>query len=515
MGKQLSLFLFLLLCLPILALPGACGHTQHQTFEVPVQRVSRTQQPSHLSTFARRGVWEPIRIKVYYGTLDITAPVKSKLMDAIKGSMNWFKNSLSVKPIQKPWKLGIKDCGDVVFTGPILTDSFDADFVLYVIADSVDNGLAGYATWCSSDAESNQPLTGVYYFNGLSHQDVSMEQIYATTIHEITHALVFSSDLYDFFRKSNGEKYKPTELFLEEIVRGRKMKKFLLPTVLEKARAGFSCSNLNGLELEADGDAGSVGVHWEKRVMYNDFMVADSDMYDVTYTDVTMGLFQDSGWYKVNYKYSNSQTWGYHKGCEFISEKCVQNGKTSFRSDFCTKKNTNSCDYLGLRKGYCDVMTHTTALPAPYQYFSEPKQGGSDAWLDYCPVVKPYSDGNCRDPATAKLVSKLNEAAGDTSRCLTGDYDKSKEWKHAGCYPVNCSGANAVLTIGTSTVTCPVSGGDVAVTGFKGTINCPPYSDLCRALPCVNNCHGFGYCEKSACVCQDGTSKCQQGFAGY
>lgn len=514
MARQLSLLLFLLLCLPILALPGACGHSQHQVFSVPSKSVSRAQSTSHLSAFSRRGFWEPIRIKVYYGALDITPDMKAKLTDAIKGAVNWFKNSLSVKPITKPWKLDMKVCGDVTFKGPILKDDINADFVLYVIADSVDNGLAGYATWCSADGTTNQPLSGVYYFNGLSHQDASMEQIYGTTIHEITHALVFSSDLYDFFLKPNGERYKPNELFLEEVIRGRKMKKFLLPTVLAKARAGFSCTSLNGVELEADGDSGSVGVHWEKRIMYNDFMVADSDMYDITYTDITMGLFQDSGWYQVTYKYSNSITWGYHKGCEFISKKCVENGKAS-SGDFCVAEDADSCDYLGVRKGYCDLTTHTTALPKPYQYFAQPTVGGSDPWLDYCPVVKPYSNGNCRDPSTVQVVSKLKETAGYTSRCLVGDYDKSRQWKHAGCYPVNCSGASAVLTIGSINVTCPASGGNVAVPGFKGTITCPPYSDLCRSLPCINNCHGFGYCENSACVCQDGTKKCQNGFEGY
>lgn len=43
------------------------------------------------------------------------------------------------------------------------------------------------------------------------------------------------------------------------------------------------------------GGRGSVGSNWNKRVIYNDFMVADSEIRDVLYSDITIPLLQDPG----------------------------------------------------------------------------------------------------------------------------------------------------------------------------------------------------------------------------
>lgn len=59
-----------------------------------------------------------------------------------------------------------------------------------------------------------------------------------------------------------------------------------------------------GLELEEAGGSGSAGSHWEKRLMRNDFMAADSAVDDTVYSDITMALFEDSGWYDVDYDYT-------------------------------------------------------------------------------------------------------------------------------------------------------------------------------------------------------------------
>ena len=38
---------------------------------------------------------------------------------------------------------------------------------------------------------------------------------------------------------------------------------------------------------------------------------------------MTLGLLEDSGWYKVDYKYSERVPWGYQKGCEFLEKSCI------------------------------------------------------------------------------------------------------------------------------------------------------------------------------------------------
>ena len=37
-------------------------------------------------------------------------------------------------------------------------------------------------------------------------------------------------------------------------------------------------------------------------------------------------------------------------------------------------------------KGYCNAGTYASNLPSEYQYFSNPKMGGSLEQADYCPL---------------------------------------------------------------------------------------------------------------------------------
>ena len=50
------------------------------------------------------------------------------------------------------------------------------------------------------------------------------------------------------------------------------------------------------------------------------------------------------------------------------------------------------------------------------------------------------------------------------------------------CYQIECDASNSqiIIKLGSSTVTCPTAGGTVsAPSGFKGSVECPKYSDLC------------------------------------
>lgn len=103
-------------------------------------------------------------------------------------------------------------------------------------------------------------------------------------------------------------------------VRGKYAKFLTTPKVRELARRHFGCSSLAGVELEDVGGKATVGKHWDKRMMYSDFMGPDIDMSDLVYSDITMAVFEDSGWYKVNYEYTTDLLWGFDEGCDFITE---------------------------------------------------------------------------------------------------------------------------------------------------------------------------------------------------
>ncbi|VDP44413.1 unnamed protein product [Heligmosomoides polygyrus] len=73
------------------------------------------------------------------------------------------------------------------------------------------------------------------------------------------------------------------------------------PRVREEARKYFNCPTLEGAEVENQGGPGTTGSHWEKRVLENEAMSGvATQVYAVS--RITLALFEDSGWYQVNYE---------------------------------------------------------------------------------------------------------------------------------------------------------------------------------------------------------------------
>ena len=55
-------------------------------------------------------------------------------------------------------------------------------------------------------------------------------------------------------------------------------------------------------------------------------------------SNLTLNLFNSSGWYEVNFSMAENLEWGKNKGCEFVVNKCVINKQKAF-SEFCDLPN--------------------------------------------------------------------------------------------------------------------------------------------------------------------------------
>jgi hypothetical protein len=74
-------------------------------------------------------------------------------------------------------------------------------------------------------------------------------------------------------------------------------------------------------ESEDDVVANGASSHWEKRMVNNEFMAAAIPMNPVR-SGLTLALFEDMGWYSVNYAQAEALKWGQSKGCNFVSSRC-------------------------------------------------------------------------------------------------------------------------------------------------------------------------------------------------
>lgn len=65
-------------------------------------------------------------------------------------------------------------------------------------------------------------------------------------------------------------------LVFEETIRGKVTNVIAFPTILSVAREHYGCPTLTGMPLENGGEGGSIGSHWEKEAILNEFMIANS-----------------------------------------------------------------------------------------------------------------------------------------------------------------------------------------------------------------------------------------------
>jgi leishmanolysin len=115
------------------------------------------------------------------------------------------------------------------------------------------------------------------------------------------------------------------------------------------------------------------------------------------YSRLTLALLEDTGWYEVNYEYATPMNYGQKAGCDFINAPCIlkHSGKATNQVT-CFKDLPDYCEYNGLQGGPCDLRTGLSNIPAPFQYFSDTTKGAQDHLMDACPVVRAYSNRNCR-----------------------------------------------------------------------------------------------------------------------
>ena len=332
---------------------------------------------------------------------------------------------------------------------------------------------------------SNRPYGGVLYINTNLNFNKGNTNQYLKNIllHEITHILVFHPYFFTALKLNQTEGSNSY---------------IISPKAVAKAREHFDCSSITRIPLENQGGTGSVGSHWESRYMLGDYMIS-TDYPDQAISDITLGLFEDSGFYKVNYYSGGLFKFGKGKGCGFmdVSKKCIENEKATFE-EFCDTANAAMCSSSRTLKSSCYLTTYTSSIPTAYQYFSDPRKGGFPA-ADYCPVPyqahssSTYFSNHCQI-GSSSLSSEYNEKIGFDSFCFMSSILPSSSTTSTSqipiCYEVRCDADNNqfTVTIGSSEIACPTEGGTVnAPSGFTGSIVCPKYSDICLSDGSVCN----------------------------
>jgi hypothetical protein len=374
---------------------------------------------------------------------------------------------------------------------------------------SGQNNILSSASFCAIDAEGDKrPTAGFIYIEqnitDLELRKKNIDKYYTMILlHELTHILVFDKLLL------NPNIFKEIEILTQN-------RTIITSTrVVEMAKRHFGCPSLKGIELENqeyswkddDDDEEETNEvyldiyqnHWDARIMLTDYMTSIN--YDESViSEITLALFEDSGWYTVKYITGGLFRYGKNQGCSFINSHCVYGGISFFKNEYCIKEKTTMCTPGRTHRAMCGLTSYPAELEIYYRYFTNSKKGGHLAEVDYCPIAKTnssisktyYSQGHCAYGEVELYPESLGYKMGSESICLLSsltpknndetlkDYPSSFR---ALCYQVECSNIGGeksiIIHIGNNAVICPASGGTQTIDGYYGYILCPDYNLIC------------------------------------
>ena len=162
----------------------------------------------------------------------------------------------------------------------------------------------------------------------------------------------------------------------------------------------FDCPNVEYFPLEVSGGTGSAMYHWEATFMGYDFMTAQVSQHMVI-SNISLALFEDSGWYMPNYELAEDMWWGKDRGCDFIHHKRCPPGEpqTNRTGEFCTF--TDSADFSFGCDVDGDTMTQCTT--------------SGSAFSEGCPVRNDMTAqfGGCHEAEPAPYLEPLSDLLND------------------------------------------------------------------------------------------------------
>ena len=444
----------------------------------------------------------------------------------IPPAINLLQAALKVVPLSKNITIDTDTtCSGEISTPSIYkTEGVAADLVLFITTsnDASSNYVAA-AEFCSLSLENSRPLVGklnynLYYFSPTT-KDVTIESHVYTTIHEMTHALGFSSSLFSSYIDPTTNQ-PLTGHVGTKTVNGGEVTYINLPSLTSRLRDHFNCSTLEGAYLENEGGSLSAGSHFERRIFFNEYMTA-SGIRDVKFTEFTLALLEGTGWYEADYTYAEAITYGKNRGCDFLDAPCVDiSTETSAFPEFCSPLTAIQPYWTRRGVGVCGAQTLTTSnsLDSNWNYWQNDTVV-SDAYSDNCPNVRIYTNIDCEDSSLqSSALLEDQESYGYGSKGFIGTLSSGKSplsSVYGYCFLPKCTlqgngDYELQVQIGSSWVTCENNAkiNPPSKSGLSGKLNCPDANDFCNQITtegnCRGGCFGRGSCVNQQCECEDG-----------
>nr|KAI8740481.1 leishmanolysin-like peptidase 2 [Biomphalaria glabrata] len=333
----------------------------------------------------------------------------------------------------------------------------NVDYVLYVTSQTTEYcnpykaSAIAYASACQLDGV-DRPLAGQVNFcpRTVKAQKFDQEVLYKAALHELFHALGFSNRLYEKFKQCDEE--NNCKLWPQPILKQSSdgVLRLVTDAVVREMRRHFNCTKQDfGGPIEPLSSS-----HWDSQFLHSSIMTSkEQKPYQALIDPITLALFEDSGWYKVNYSQADKFIWGKDKGCSFGLKTLCEG-----QAGFCVG-NITGCHHLHLSKARCNSVNSSCGVFAADQKPCFMNSINSSMTEDE--IYSPSS--RCFLSSLTSLLDETNQVQEKTGRC----YETSCEEK-----------MYYVRTNGSDWLPCP-PGTYIKVPQFKGELLCPSFEVIC------------------------------------
>ncbi|XP_022332013.2 ciliated left-right organizer metallopeptidase-like [Crassostrea virginica] len=332
----------------------------------------------------------------------------------------------------------------------------DTDFVLYVQAVSSsdctkDGSILAHASYCYQD-ERGRPVAGYTNVCPQSMSRSTQDRVEMILLHELLHTMGFTKRLFEDFRQCSISDELTGVCNVSDVRRSPiqtiNSRPCLVTLAVEReARQHFNCTEGKfGPALQNKGDIFS---HWDGHQMYGSIMTPNPGPPHLTFLDrMTLAVFEDSGWYEVDYSQADEYYWGKGKGCKLLSNPSV--------SQVCNL-GEHGCHFLHRDKAVCKKLS------AEDDYTSFVSEPGMECWKENdtgsALTLQLYS--------SQSLCFMSNLTNQNSSQNMTGQ-----------CYLHRChDGSLYVKVKNTEWTKCPY-GEAIQVGMLTGVVLCPTKKDF-------------------------------------
>eukprot|EP01113_Clastostelium_recurvatum_P012894 TRINITY_DN1672_c0_g1_i5.p1 TRINITY_DN1672_c0_g1~~TRINITY_DN1672_c0_g1_i5.p1 ORF type:complete len:735 (+),score=123.86 TRINITY_DN1672_c0_g1_i5:778-2982(+) len=355
----------------------------------------------------------------------------------------------------------------------------DADIVVFVTSRPITTPhVLAFGGECQED-QSGRAIAGHLNVSpgNINTDPYELDPQVGMLMHEVTHVLGFSFSKFQVFGGGSRRSAEVATSVATSDGSTKQVYKITTPRVVAWVRDHFNCSDLDGAELEDLGGDGTKLSHWEKRIFMNEYMTGQATKNPV-FSGLTLALFEDSGWYAVNYTAAEHLVYGHLTGCQVPLQACSKWDISP--GYFCKDKKAPAVSFDMQAKGYCDVDVRKPSPPPSSQYYGQAELGGPSELSDFCGYVTPDVNGWCTDDRNAALLKGNIIRDGETycKACRAFVSSAMKGLPVGGdsrimCYETACTG-DGLMKVRVEGVWYDCAAGDrVSVAGFGGHIECP------------------------------------------